>query len=150
MIFSSGFFFQKLNKQIQFYYYDTSGWLFFVLFWKKLKKPKRHFEINWPLVDIRVDKWWFLFNFCNHHYGGYKNKCVSGGFFRGVGCLNRAVGNKPNQLVRGGEELLKYLFIECKHQQSSGLWLLTPPNSEIICGQNVGKKVVCWIIFFFE
>ena len=32
-----------------------------------------------------------------------------------------AVGNKPNQLVRGGEELLKYLFIECKHQQSSGL-----------------------------
>ena len=26
----------------------------------------------------------------------------------------------------------------------------TPPNSEIICGQNVGTKVVCGIIFFFE
>jgi hypothetical protein len=25
----------------------------------------------------------------------------------------------------------------------------TPPNSEIICGQNVGTKVVCGIIFFF-
>ena len=27
---------------------------------------------------------------------------------------------------------------------------VTPPNSEIICGQNVGTKVVCGIIFFFE
>ena len=26
----------------------------------------------------------------------------------------------------------------------------TPPNSEIICGQNVGKKVVCGMILFFE
>ena len=26
----------------------------------------------------------------------------------------------------------------------------TPPNSEIICGQNVSTKVVCGIIFFFE
>ena len=26
----------------------------------------------------------------------------------------------------------------------------TPPNSEIICGQNVGTKVVCGIILFFE
>jgi hypothetical protein len=26
----------------------------------------------------------------------------------------------------------------------------TPPNSEIICGQNVGTKVVCGIIFIFE
>ena len=26
----------------------------------------------------------------------------------------------------------------------------TPSNSEIICGQNVGTKVVCGIIFFFE
>jgi hypothetical protein len=26
----------------------------------------------------------------------------------------------------------------------------TPPNSEILCGQNVGTKVVCGIIFFFE
>ena len=29
-------------------------------------------------------------------------------------------------------------------------WLVTPPNSEIICGQNVGTKVVCGIIFFLE
>ena len=26
----------------------------------------------------------------------------------------------------------------------------TPPNSEIICGQNVSTKVVCGIIFFLE
>jgi hypothetical protein len=26
----------------------------------------------------------------------------------------------------------------------------TPPNSEIICGQNVGTKVVCGMILFFE
>ena len=28
--------------------------------------------------------------------------------------------------------------------------LITPPNSEIICGQNVGTKVVCGMILFFE
>ena len=27
---------------------------------------------------------------------------------------------------------------------------LTPPNSEIICGQNVSTKVVCGMILFFE
>ena len=26
----------------------------------------------------------------------------------------------------------------------------TPPNSEILCGQNVGTKVVCGMILFFE
>ena len=26
----------------------------------------------------------------------------------------------------------------------------TPPNSEIICGQNVSTKVVCGILLFFE
>ena len=26
----------------------------------------------------------------------------------------------------------------------------TPPNSEIICGQNVGTKVVCGMILYFE
>ena len=26
----------------------------------------------------------------------------------------------------------------------------TPPNSEIICGQNVGTKVVCGMVLFFE
>ena len=28
--------------------------------------------------------------------------------------------------------------------------LPTPPNSEIICGQNVSTKVVCGILLFFE
>ena len=28
--------------------------------------------------------------------------------------------------------------------------MYTPPNSEIICGQNVGTKVVCGMILFFE
>ena len=27
---------------------------------------------------------------------------------------------------------------------------ITPPNSKIICGQNVGTKVVCGMILFFE
>ena len=27
---------------------------------------------------------------------------------------------------------------------------ITPPNSEIICGQNVSTKVACGIIFFLE
>ena len=29
-------------------------------------------------------------------------------------------------------------------------WPPTPPNSEIICGQNVGTKVVCGMILFFQ
>ena len=41
---------KKTNKRIQLYYYDTSGWLVLICFWKKLKAPKRHFEIKWPLV----------------------------------------------------------------------------------------------------
>ena len=43
MIFSSPQFFQKTNKMIRLYYYDTSGWLVFV------EDTKKHFEINWPL-----------------------------------------------------------------------------------------------------
>ena len=39
-------FLQKTNKRIQLYNYDTSSRLVFVVFWKKLKTPKRHFEIN--------------------------------------------------------------------------------------------------------
>ena len=39
----------KENKRIQFYYYETC---FRLVFWRKLKTPKRHFEINWPLVDL--------------------------------------------------------------------------------------------------
>ena len=28
--------------------------LFLFVFWKKLKTPKRHFEINWPLVWLKI------------------------------------------------------------------------------------------------
>ena len=53
MIFSSQRFLQKTNKRILLYYYETSGRLVFVRFWRKLKTLKRHFEINWPpLVEI--------------------------------------------------------------------------------------------------
>ena len=36
----------------------------------------------------------------------------------------------------------------CRH--INALVYFTPPNSEIICGQNVGTKVVCVMILFFE
>ena len=31
-------------------YYDTSGQIVFIRFLEEFKTPKRHFEINWPLV----------------------------------------------------------------------------------------------------
>ena len=34
----------------------TTLWHVFVRFWKKLKTPKRHFEINWPLQYINKDQ----------------------------------------------------------------------------------------------
>ena len=37
----------------------------------------------------------------------------------------------------------------CRHFWFVGSYS-TPPNSEIICGQNVGTKVVCGKIFIFE
>ena len=30
--------------------------LFSFIFWRKLKTPKRHFEINWPLAEI-IQNW---------------------------------------------------------------------------------------------
>ena len=48
-VFSSWHFFQKTNERIQFYFYDTSGWLVFVCFLEELKTPKSPFEINWHL-----------------------------------------------------------------------------------------------------
>ena len=42
--FSSWSFFQKMNKLIRLYY------LFLFAFWKKVKTPKKQFEINWPLL----------------------------------------------------------------------------------------------------
>ena len=47
MIFSSQRFFQKTNEQIRLYYLPIC---FRSFFWKKVKTPKRHFEIKWPLV----------------------------------------------------------------------------------------------------
>ena len=37
-----------------------------------------------------------------------------------------------------------------QYNSLSDIWLYTPPNSEIICGQNVGTKVVCGMILYFE
>ena len=45
---------QKMNKKIQLYYHGTSSWIVFVRFLGELKMPKRHFEINWPLVLFQV------------------------------------------------------------------------------------------------
>ena len=39
------------TKQIQFYYNETCFCLFF---WRKLRTPKRHFEINWPLTNPKT------------------------------------------------------------------------------------------------
>ena len=49
-------FFKKMNETIwpnYFCYYGTSSRIVFVRFFGELKIPKRHFEINWPLV-----RWW--------------------------------------------------------------------------------------------
>ena len=45
-------FFQKTNEKIQPNYYDTSSRIVFVRFLEELKTPKRHFEMNWPLVNL--------------------------------------------------------------------------------------------------
>ena len=68
MIFSSRCFLQKTNKQILLYYYETSGWLVFLrFFWRKLKTPKGHFEINWPLLNETCS--------CSRLYGNQSNSC---------------------------------------------------------------------------
>ena len=42
--------------------------LVFICFWKKLKTPKRHFEIKWPLVGHKINdlfySYFLLFYFC--------------------------------------------------------------------------------------
>ena len=40
---------QKMNQKIGHYYYGTSSRIVCVRFLRKLKTPKRHFEITWPL-----------------------------------------------------------------------------------------------------
>ena len=46
--------FQKMNKKNRLYYNDTLVVMFLFVFWEKLKPPKRHFKINWPLA---TPKW---------------------------------------------------------------------------------------------
>ena len=41
---------KKRTKKIRLNYYDTSGRIAFVRFLEEFKTPRRHFEINWPLV----------------------------------------------------------------------------------------------------
>ena len=60
MAFGVSDFFLKMNEWIRFYYYDTSSWLVFVRFLEELKTPERHFEINWPLADLKQ----FYVEFC--------------------------------------------------------------------------------------
>ena len=45
----------KTNEKIWRYYYGSSSRIVFVRFLEKLKTPKRHFEINWPLSK---QYWW--------------------------------------------------------------------------------------------
>ena len=37
--------------------------LFSFVFWEKLKPPKRHFEINWPLDDLKTEIHFYLLLF---------------------------------------------------------------------------------------
>ena len=66
MIFSHWFFLQKTNLRILLYYYETSGRLYFVRFWTKLKTSKRHFKIIWPLEAraeiLKFFCWFFGWN----------------------------------------------------------------------------------------
>ena len=50
-----------MNKKNQLFYYGTSSRIIFVRFLGELKSPKRHFEINWPLVLHSIYYLIFLF-----------------------------------------------------------------------------------------
>ena len=71
---------QKINKKFWIYYYGTSSRIVFVLFLGELKTPKRHFEINWPLVIKRFDRepsYFSLYNLCqNFHVWHSKTFCI--------------------------------------------------------------------------
>ena len=56
MIFSSPHFFQKTNKQIRHLLLVD---LFSFIFWKKVKTPKRHFEIYWTSGTAELKNWLF-------------------------------------------------------------------------------------------
>ena len=62
---NSKWFFQadvSSKKQILLYY------LFLFVFWRKLKTPKRHFEINWPLILKKMNQIFVLQLFNTHCY----------------------------------------------------------------------------------
>ena len=56
---------------------------------------------------------------------------------------------RANYSILAGQasELENLLSLPSGYQRD--LQLTKPPNSEIICGQNVGTKVVCGMILFF-
>ena len=60
--------------------------------------------------------------------------------------LKTRVRTEPDQntMYRAYKKVLCQCFV-CKIGD-----LCTPPNSEIICGQNVSTKEVCGMILFFE
>ena len=52
-------FFQKMNEKIQPNYYGTSSRIVFIQILEELKtpkRPKRQFEINWPLESMLYPK----------------------------------------------------------------------------------------------
>ena len=51
--------FQKTNEWIRFYNLCK---VFLFLFWKKLKTPKRHFEIIWPLIYFWLQRFFWGFS----------------------------------------------------------------------------------------
>ncbi len=55
-----------------------------------------------------------------------------------------------NLREESSQENMQYASTTAKTVIYEFIELCTPPNSEIICGQNVDTKVVCGIIFFFE
>ena len=67
----------------------------------------------------------------NQHYSNIKSKYHT---------RVKKVEGLKTQYVKGQEGSFVVCMSIC----------VTPPNSEIICVQNVGTKVVCGIIFFFE
>ena len=71
---------QKTNEKIRLYYYGTSSRIVLVRFLGELKTPKRHFEMNWPLVlaawSIYILWISFIFNNFYEQYLVYINRII--------------------------------------------------------------------------
>ena len=67
---------KKRTKEFDFTTMIPQVDLFLFVFWRKSKKPKRHFEINWPLVI--TNNTGSVCCLCNSNLGG--------GFFQKVEC----------------------------------------------------------------